>query len=88
MFWFDATVTLLRRKLNGEKLSQAHRKHAYQRLTQSGWSHYRVTNYAIGLNLAIFALVYFMSNIAESFALSLLLLVFAMKFVDRKKRFD
>ena len=47
-----------------------------------------MTNYAIGLNLAIFALVYFMSNIAESFALSLLLLVFAMKFVDRKKRFD
>ena len=88
VFWFDATVTLLRRKLNGEKLSQAHRKHAYQRLTQSGWSHYRVTNYAIGLNLAIFALVYFMSNIAESFALSLLLLVFAMKFVDSKKKFE
>jgi Fuc2NAc and GlcNAc transferase len=39
VFWFDATLTLVRRKLNKEKLSQAHRKYAYQRLTQAGWSH-------------------------------------------------
>jgi Fuc2NAc and GlcNAc transferase len=87
VFWFDATVTLLRRKLNGEKLSQAHRKHAYQRLTQSGWSHYRVTNYAIGLNLVVLSFVYFVANVAVAFVLSLLLLVFAMKFVDSKKKF-
>jgi Fuc2NAc and GlcNAc transferase len=87
LFWFDATLTLLRRKLNGEKLSQAHRKHAYQRLTQAGWSHSRVTLYALCLNVVIFALVYFIPNIAISFILSLVLLYGAYKFVDNKKNF-
>lgn len=48
-FWFpllvfspfvaDATVTLLKRARRGEKLSQAHRSHYYQRLVQLGWGH-------------------------------------------------
>jgi len=88
VFWFDATLTLIRRKLNGEKLTQAHRKHAYQRLTQAGWSHSRVTLAALGLNLVIFALVYFIPNIAVSFGLSLVLLYGAMRFVDSKKKFE
>ena len=88
VFWFDATFTLVRRKLNGEKLSQAHRKHAYQRLTQAGWSHSKVTLYALGLNLVILALVYFIPNVAISFALSLVLLYSAIKFVDSKKKFE
>ncbi len=88
LFWFDATVTLIRRKLNGEKLSQAHRKHAYQRLTQAGWSHAKVTLYAFMLNIIIFALVYFIPNIALSFFISLVLLYGAMKFVDSKKKFE
>jgi Fuc2NAc and GlcNAc transferase len=88
VFWFDATVTLIRRKLNGEKLSQAHRKHAYQRLTQAGWSYSKVTLFALGLNIVIFAFVYFIPNISISFALSLVLLYGAMKFVDSKKKFE
>ncbi|MFA9372827.1 MAG: glycosyltransferase family 4 protein [Poseidonibacter sp.] len=87
LFWFDATITLVRRKLNGEKLSQAHKKHAYQRLTQSGWSHFKVTNFSIGLNILIFGLVYFISNIAISFFVSLVLLYFSYRFVDNKKKF-
>jgi Fuc2NAc and GlcNAc transferase len=87
VFWFDATMTLIRRKLNGEKLTQAHKKHAYQRLTQAGWSHSRVTLYALGLNIVIFALVYFIPNIAVSFGLSLVLLYSTYKFVEKKKRF-
>lgn len=87
LFWFDATFTLIRRKLNGEKLSQAHKKHAYQRLTQASWSHSKVTIYALGLNISIFLLVYFIPNIAISFILSLILLYCVMKFVDRKKPF-
>jgi len=87
LFWFDATFTLIRRKLNGEKLSQAHKKHAYQRLTQSGWSHYKVTNYSIILNIILLALVYFIANIAISFMLSVFLLFACMYFVDRKKAF-
>lgn len=88
VFWFDATLTLVRRKLNGEKLSQAHRKHAYQRLTQAGWSHSKVTLYALGLNLILFLLVYFIPNIAVSFTLSLVLLYGTIKFVDKKKKFE
>ncbi|AJP47372.1 hypothetical protein PG1C_00730 [Rugosibacter aromaticivorans] len=38
-FIVDATVTLLRRALRGEKVWQAHHDHAYQRLIRSGWSH-------------------------------------------------
>lgn len=40
-FVVDATVTILRRLLRGEKIWQAHRSHYYQRLVLSGWSHRR-----------------------------------------------
>ncbi len=88
VYWFDATLTLIRRKFSGEKLSQAHKKHAYQRLNQSGWSHYKVTNYAIGLNLVLFLIVYFIGNLLLAFLLSLIVLFLSMKFVDSKKRFS
>ncbi len=87
LFWFDATLTLVRRKLNKEKLSQAHKKHAYQRLTQAGWSHYKVTNYSILINIILFLIVYFISNIFIAFILCLILLVFIMKYIDKKKAF-
>lgn len=38
-FIVDATVTLLRRLLRGEKVWQAHRSHYYQRLVLLGWEH-------------------------------------------------
>lgn len=87
LFWFDATLTLIRRKLNKEKLSQAHKKHAYQRLTQSGWSHFKVTNYSIGINLILFGIIYFVTNIFIAFVFALILLILTMKFVDSKKAF-
>jgi len=87
LFWFDATLTLLRRKLNGEKLSQAHKKHAYQRLNQSGWSHFKATNYAIIINLILFLLVYFISNIFIVFLIAIMILYFAVKYIDNKKEF-
>ena len=40
-FWVDATVTLLKRLLRGERIWHAHREHYYQRLILSGWSHRR-----------------------------------------------
>jgi len=87
LFWFDATLTLVRRKLNGEKLSQAHKKHGYQRLNQSGWSHYKVTNWSIGVNILLFCIVYFISNIFVAFVTSILMLYIVMGFVDNKKQF-
>ncbi|MCT7606785.1 glycosyltransferase family 4 protein [Aliarcobacter butzleri] len=88
IYWFDATLTLIRRKLNKEKLSLAHKKHGYQRLTQAGWSHYKVTNYSIGLNIILFFIVYFVSNIFIAFILALIVLALSMKFVDNKKAFE
>jgi len=87
LFWFDATVTLVRRKLNAELLSQAHKKHAYQRLTQAGWSHSRVTLYALVINFIILAFLYLIPNIAISFIFSLTLLTLAYVYVEKKKSF-
>jgi UDP-GlcNAc:undecaprenyl-phosphate/decaprenyl-phosphate GlcNAc-1-phosphate transferase len=44
-FIVDASLTLVKRLLRGEKVWQAHREHYYQRLVQSGWGH-RKTAYA------------------------------------------
>jgi UDP-N-acetylmuramyl pentapeptide phosphotransferase/UDP-N-acetylglucosamine-1-phosphate transferase len=87
VFWFDATLTLIRRKFNGERLSQAHKKHAYQRLVQSRWSHAKVASYAMILNVVLFAIVFFIPNIFLAFIAMLLVLFAVMKFVDRRKRF-
>ena len=40
-FFFDATVTLLRRVVRGEPFWRAHREHYYQRLIRMGWTHER-----------------------------------------------
>jgi len=76
LFWFDATLTLYKRYKNGERLSQAHNKHAYQRLVQSGWSHSKVVLSAMFVNVALFGLVYFMSNVFVAFVVSLIILFF------------
>jgi UDP-N-acetylmuramyl pentapeptide phosphotransferase/UDP-N-acetylglucosamine-1-phosphate transferase len=38
-FVVDATVTLIRRILQGDKVWEAHKTHYYQRLVQLGWGH-------------------------------------------------
>jgi UDP-N-acetylmuramyl pentapeptide phosphotransferase/UDP-N-acetylglucosamine-1-phosphate transferase len=40
-FVLDASITLLRRLLRGERFWQAHREHYYQRLIRLGWGHRR-----------------------------------------------
>jgi UDP-N-acetylmuramyl pentapeptide phosphotransferase/UDP-N-acetylglucosamine-1-phosphate transferase len=40
---FDSAWTMLRRFRNGERLTEAHRSHLYQRLANGGWTHRRVT---------------------------------------------
>lgn len=56
-FWFDATLTLFRRLKHGEKLSKAHRKHAYQRIVSAGFSHEKVNLFLILINLVNIALI-------------------------------
>lgn len=88
VFWFDATLTLLRRYQNKERLSQAHKKHAYQRLTQAQWSHDKVVMTSIALNILLFCLVYFITNIFIAFFVSIILLYGATLFIDSKKQFQ
>lgn len=57
-FIFDATVTLIRRGWRRERLTEAHRSHAYQRLVAAGWSHGRVTFAALTLNLGLIGLTF------------------------------
>ncbi len=52
-FVLDATLTLLRRMLRGERWHQAHATHLYQRMVQSGYSHKQVTLAVIILNVAL-----------------------------------
>lgn len=87
LFWFDSILTILRRKLNGEKITQAHKKHGYQRLQQSGWSHLQVSLFGMGINVVLFMIVYFISNIAIAFICSLIVLYGMIRFIDSKKVF-
>lgn len=87
LFWFDATLTLYKRYKNGDRLSQAHKKHAYQRLVQSGWSHSKVVLFSILVNVVLFCLVYFIANIFVAFVISLFLLYAIWMYIESKKGF-
>jgi Fuc2NAc and GlcNAc transferase len=49
----DATVTLLRRFARGDPLTEAHRDHAYQRLTRAWGSHRSVTGWTAAVTLLL-----------------------------------
>lgn len=51
VFIVDATLTLVRRLLRGERIYQAHRTHAYQWLARRWGSHARVTRAVIAVNV-------------------------------------
>ncbi len=52
----DATITLVRRLLRGERIWQAHTRHLYQQAVRRGLSHARVVRAVIWANLALVAL--------------------------------
>lgn len=90
LFWFDATITLIRRMKKGENLAQAHKKHVYQRVTQLGFGHDKVVMMAMLLNIIIFTAIYFTD---ESYHLYLffvlIVLLYALtKWIDTKKVFE
>jgi len=58
-FWFDTSLTLVRRLLAGHTVTLAHNLHAYQRLYQSGWSHRAVALLGLALNLSCAALAFY-----------------------------
>lgn len=55
VFVVDATATLARRLARRERVTDAHRSHAYQRLVRAGWGHARVSGGVLLLNLALIA---------------------------------
>src|SRR5436309_11302321 len=59
-FVVDATITLLRRLLRGERVWQAHREHYYQRLVLAGWGHRRtvLAEYGLMVTSAVTAAAY------------------------------
>jgi Fuc2NAc and GlcNAc transferase len=51
VFFVDATLTLARRALRGERVQEAHRSHAYQWLARRWGSHKRVTVLVLFINV-------------------------------------
>jgi len=88
-FWFDASVTLIRRFLQGETWYQAHKSHAYQRLHQAGWSPYKIMFSLFLLNIVLAGLAWgvFAFWIPFQTALCLTLLILMLVYVAIEKRF-
>lgn len=91
LFWFDATLTLLRRYRNKENLLQAHRKHAYQRIVQAGFSHQKTLLYSLLINLVILLLVILSINYSKYIVLffffNIMFLYLIDKLISRKNPF-
>ncbi len=99
MIWFmllglfitDATRTLLRRLDAGEKLSQAHKKHYFQRLVQSGFSHQHVVLLAMGFNLFWFIMIVLFYDMHYFYLLFLcytIAIECVARWIDKRKGFD
>lgn len=58
VFFLDATITLLRRFVRGERWFAAHRSHAYQRAVVGGLTHAQVTGALLAINAVLALLVW------------------------------
>lgn len=83
LFWVDASITLYRRWRNKEKLSEAHKKHAYQRLVSSGMSHKQVLYIGIGINVLIGIVAFLTYKINKFLIVSLIIQVILVYFFIR-----
>ncbi len=91
VFIVDATVTLLRRGLRGERVWVAHREHYYQRLIRSGWSHRHLALAAYPLMFATAGsacLLIAAPRVVQAFVLAAWggAYVFLMRSIDRRAR--
>jgi len=92
LFWFDATYTLYKRFRNKEKLNQAHKKHAYQRIVQFGFSHQKTVLIGLFINLVLFIFVFASQSnkkfITLGLGFAILLIYLIYKYIDLKKPFN
>lgn len=90
-FIVDASVTLARRMLRGERFWQAHREHFYQRLVRSGFGHARTAWFAYAL-MALCAACALLARVLDSawtpalLALPAAVLLAAGVWIDRRWR--
>jgi UDP-N-acetylmuramyl pentapeptide phosphotransferase/UDP-N-acetylglucosamine-1-phosphate transferase len=88
LFWFDATITLIRRMIKKEILNTPHKNHMYQRAISGGFSHLKVLIFGLGINILLFliCLITWRNNlpIFYGFLLAITILGFALIYVDRK----
>ena len=93
-FIVDASMTLTRRLLRGERVWEAHRQHYYQRLILSGWSHRRtaLSEYGLMVLCGVVALIGLHQSPAGRFMLLsalALAMALAMWAIDRRwKKFS
>ena len=91
LFWFDATFTLFRRWQNKEKLSEAHKKHAYQRIVQAGFSHGKTVFFSVLINTVILIFIfiaYHINFLILPLLLTDILFLFGItRLVDRRRPF-
>jgi len=85
----DATVTLFKRLLRGERVWEAHREHYYQRVIQMGWTHQKtaLAEYALMMISGLAGLI--AMRLSPAYALFLILVclsvkIFLMYLVDFK----
>jgi Fuc2NAc and GlcNAc transferase len=89
-FCFDATITLIRRFISGEKWYLPHRSHAYQRLQNIGWKHKDIL-YALFLlnvfllSVGLIAYYYDMLFIAVELVFILLSIIYLFIELSEKK---
>jgi Fuc2NAc and GlcNAc transferase len=76
-FFVDATVTLLRRWIRGERPSIAHRSHAYQRLSRRFGSHQKVTLGYLIVNIVWLAPIAAVATFHASLGALLMLIAWA-----------
>jgi Fuc2NAc and GlcNAc transferase len=88
LFWFDATITLMRRIMNKEKLNKAHKNHIYQRSILGGFSHLKTLLSGLIINILLFLICLAVSTnyfkLLTGSILALTILLIALKYVDHK----
>ena len=92
LFWFDATFTLYRRWRNKEQLSVAHRKHAFQRIVQAGFSHQKTLIFGLIIDVILLGLILITFGnkffLIYAFIPTILILFLITIWIDKRKPFD
>ncbi len=89
LFWFDATLTLLRRFFFNKNIASPHRDHAYQRLHHAGFSQHQLLFGVIGLNMILLLLASYADYKPEylgiCFVFCLVLLTLVTLWIEKRK---